>query len=169
MTVRPGGHLVKKVGRESDGHEGGNGGWLVLSLEEGAALSAVAVCKEFRDGQGVELNWETVPVVIGTDTSAGYARSRSVEERWWRWGGFFGWVRGFGEAEELEVRLEIFEGCHAEEFASSVQRRMVSIEHECCFYTGRSEGGGVERGICLKGIAYFEEKVGSPEKGCFNW
>jgi len=72
--------------------------------------------------------------------------------------GFFGWVRGFGEAEELKVRLEIFDGCHTEVFAWSVQRRMVSIEHECCFYTVRREGRGVREGSCLKGIAIFEVK-----------
>jgi len=48
-------------------------------------LFAVTVCKQFGDGKSVELDWEAVPVVVGTDTPARYARSRSVEEGRGRW------------------------------------------------------------------------------------
>jgi len=56
-----------------------------LVFDEGAALFAVTVCKEIGDGKSVELDWEAVPVVVGTDTSARYARIRSGEEGRGRW------------------------------------------------------------------------------------
>ena len=54
-----------------------------MVFDEGAALFAVTVYKEFGDGKSVE--WEAVPVVVGTDTSALDTRRRSVEEGRGRW------------------------------------------------------------------------------------